>query len=1007
MIRTTVVSVMATLLLLSGGIVALAGHGGTASSQPGSIEHVHGQVQKAAGLHGTPTDDPQERILLRGSTSVAPIVRAFKEAFTKKHPDVLITMEATDSDDGAKSLIDKQCDVACMSRPMNNQEYNAAVANDVHPVFHMIAIDGIAVIVNPDNPVSALSKDQLHAIFCGNITNWSQVRGRDQQIVVIQRAPNSGTRKMFAKMVMDGLSPGPCEQIESNSAVQQRVAETPAAIGYVDWGFLDGVKPLAIDGVKPIQETVAREQYPLSRPLYLVTDGYPPFGSHLYHFVTMYKRPDGRQALTAAGYVPTEEFAEPAARDVIHGFWPWILMSFSVFLALMFFTIRVWQLNRRLTRSETKYRTLYDSGSDSVLLLDGGVISDCNDSAVQMGGCKDKSELIGKTPVDVSPEKQACGTDTAVLAPQYIAMALQEGGARFEWMCKRLNTGEPYPTEVLVTPMVLDGRPILQLVVRDITKRKQNELTLIQTQELATQEAAKLRSMIEGMDEGIVVANAIDVVTDVNEWFLQKCGLRRGDIQGRSLWVVYPDAEGATQLRKVVEGFRKGESRDAVVMNRELFNMQTVLRLQPIYEDDQYQGIVFNIVDVTDFVEARLAAEASNRAKSEFLANMSHELRTPMTAILGFTDILVEGVTDREQLDAATTIKQNGEYLLGIVNDILDLSRIEAGKVTVERIPCSPCRILTQVASLMRVRAEAQGLPLEIAYEGMIPLSIQSDPVRLRQVLVNLVGNAIKFTEVGKVRLAARLLDAQSDQPKMQFEIIDTGIGMSEQQIAKLFKPFSQADASATRKHGGAGLGLMISKRLAEKLGGDITVKSAPGKGSTFTVTIDAGSLEGIRLLESPDDVDLPREEREEGDTASESRLDCRVLLAEDGPDNQRLIAFVLRKAGADVTLAENGKIALDLALESQEKGQPFDVILMDMQMPVMDGYTATGKLRQAGYTAPIIALTAHAMKNDRAKCLEAGCDDYMTKPVERNKLIALVAKFAAKEVSEPACGAS
>ena len=393
---------------------------------------------------------------------------------------------------------------------------------------------------------------------------------------------------------------------------------------------------------------------------------------------------------------------------------------------------------------------------------------------------------------------------------------------------------------------------------------------------------------------------------------------------------------------------------------------------------------------------AREEATAANIAKSEFLANMSHEIRTPMTAILGFSDVLMESVTNREQFDAATTIKQNGEYLLGLINDILDLSKIEAGKLEIEHIQCSPCQILSEVVSLMRVRANAKNLPLEIEYDGPIPQSIQSDPTRLRQILINLTGNAVKFTEVGKIRLVARLLEAESDQPKMQFEVVDSGIGMTEEQITRLFKPFSQVDSSTTRTHGGTGLGLAISKRLAEKLDGDINVRSRPGEGTTFILTVGTGPLDGVKLLDNPTEAEVSMDP-EKKPAAPETKLDCRVLLAEDDPDNQRLIAFLLKKAGAEVVVADNGRIAHDLALAARDEGSPFDVILMDMQMPVMDGYDATGKLREAGYSGPIIALTAHAMSTDRDKCLHAGCDDYMTKPIDRQKLVALTGHYADK----------
>ena len=395
------------------------------------------------------------------------------------------------------------------------------------------------------------------------------------------------------------------------------------------------------------------------------------------------------------------------------------------------------------------------------------------------------------------------------------------------------------------------------------------------------------------------------------------------------------------------------------------------------------------------------AAEVANRAKSEFLANMSHEIRTPMTAILGFSDVLLgeDGLENAhpEQVRALQTIKRNGEYLLQLINDILDLSKIEAGKLEVEHVQCSPCRILSEVVSLMGVRAKAKNLPLEIEYDGLIPRSIQSDPTRLRQILINLAGNSVKFTEVGKVRLVARLLDAESDDPKMQFDVVDSGIGMTEEQIASLFKPFQQADASTTRKFGGTGLGLTISKRLAEKLGGDIAVTSTLGEGSTFTVTVGTGPLDGVKLLDNPTEAEVSTDFAKKP-VAARIKLDCRVLLAEDGPDNQRLIAFLLKKAGAEVAVAENGQIAHDLALAAREEGNPFDVILMDMQMPVMEGYDATARLREAGYTRPIIALTAHAMSTDRDRCLNAGCDDYLTKPVNRKKLISMITQYAPRE---------
>jgi len=404
--------------------------------------------------------------------------------------------------------------------------------------------------------------------------------------------------------------------------------------------------------------------------------------------------------------------------------------------------------------------------------------------------------------------------------------------------------------------------------------------------------------------------------------------------------------------------------------------------------------------DITDrkrtereLLHAKTAAEAASRAKSEFLANMSHEIRTPMTAILEFSDLLLAAAADEETSEACQIIKRNGEHLLHVINDILDLSKIEAGKHDMEFQSCSLQQLVSDVLSTMQVRADAKGLPLSVEFRGIFPDRIQTAPIRLRQILINLIGNAVKFTETGSVRVVVQNDATPSESRRIRFDIVDTGIGIAEDHVAMLFQPFSQIDGSAGRRFGGTGLGLAISKRLAQMLGGDIRVSSVLGEGTTFTVTIEAGTLS---------DADSPRPravtaERNGSPAAGPTALNCRILLVEDGPDNQRLIGFLLRKAGAEVTVVEDGKQAIEHIFREEEAGRSFDVILMDMQMPVLDGYGATRKLRGMGYQGPIIALTAHAMREDRQKCLDAGCDDYLTKPVNREEMLQLVAKVTAE----------
>ncbi len=405
-----------------------------------------------------------------------------------------------------------------------------------------------------------------------------------------------------------------------------------------------------------------------------------------------------------------------------------------------------------------------------------------------------------------------------------------------------------------------------------------------------------------------------------------------------------------------------------------------------------------------DLETARVNATLATKAKSDFLANMSHEIRTPMTAILGYSENLLEdGLSELETTDAIETIRNNGEYLLTIINDILDMSKIEADKMEVEHVPCHVHSIIADVVSLMKVRADEKEIALNTEIIGSIPETIHSDPTRLKQILINIVGNAIKFTDEGGIRLITRFVPGTEEtesptKPRLQFDIIDTGVGMTKEQASNLFQAFAQADNTMTRKFGGTGLGLTISKKFAEMLGGDLfIVDSQPGHGTQFRACIETGPIDGVRMIEQWMDT-LPTEPIQPSVQLNNKPLDCRILLAEDGPDNQRLISFILKKAGAEVTVAENGQIAFDLAMAAENGGKPFDVILMDMQMPVLDGYKATMALREKNYERPIIALTAHAMAKDKEKCMNSGCDDFASKPVDRQKLIEMI-----REHLEPA----
>jgi signal transduction histidine kinase/CheY-like chemotaxis protein len=390
-----------------------------------------------------------------------------------------------------------------------------------------------------------------------------------------------------------------------------------------------------------------------------------------------------------------------------------------------------------------------------------------------------------------------------------------------------------------------------------------------------------------------------------------------------------------------------------------------------------------------DLYRARRDAQIAAQAKSEFLATMSHEIRTPMTAILGFTDELLAD-TAREPSgpapqSALLTIKRNGEQLLRLINDILDVAKLESGKLVPNLEVCAPREVVASVTELLRPSASEKGLRLETEVAAEVPQALCTDPTRVRQILVNLVGNAIKFTNSGEVRIRVGHLAArQGGGAKLVLEIVDTGIGLTLEQTSRLFEPFSQADGSMARRFGGTGLGLAISRRYARLLGGDISIESVPERGSVFRVTIP---------------VSLPPAPKTGicAGSAPPAVMHGRVLLAEDGPDNRALIVRILERAGLQVDVASNGLEAATMVVGALLSGTPYDVVLMDMQMPETTGDEAVRALRADGYTGPIVALTAQALAGDREACLAAGCDDYAAKPIERAALLALLARFLEK----------
>ena len=520
------------------------------------------------------------------------------------------------------------------------------------------------------------------------------------------------------------------------------------------------------------------------------------------------------------------------------------------------------------------------------------------------------------------------------------------------------------------------------------------------------QQLRKLSAAVEQSADSIVITDLSGVIEYVNEAFCRVSGYSRDEVVGATPAILKSGRTPAATYRDLWDTLARGEPWRGEFVNRRKDGREyhETSLITPLREPDgritHYLAVKSDVTEhkrisaelalhrhhLEDLVEKRTAelalakvqAEGANRAKGIFLANMSHEIRTPMNSILGLTYILRQNTHDPEQQALLARLHDSAQHLMHVINGILDLSKIEAGKIAIEESELSVENVLRNVVELLSHEAEAKKLVLDIDVQGVDGV-LYGDPTRLSQALLNYVSNAIKFTPSGRILLRARVEREDATSQSVRFEVHDTGPGIAQDQLAKLFNAFEQGDASTTRRHGGTGLGLAITRGLAQMMGGDAGAESTRGAGSTFWFTATLGRLAPSTITSES----ALREFRSSQRLAAKSEVrefSGRVLLAEDNPTNQFVLLKLLRDLGVSVDLAENGRDAVDLLRE-----RPYDLVLMDVQMPEMDGLAATRAIRELPERegTPIVALTANAFTDDRERCLKAGMNGFLPKPID------------------------
>ncbi len=654
---------------------------------------------------------------------------------------------------------------------------------------------------------------------------------------------------------------------------------------------------------------------------------------------------------------------------------------------------RVKERTNALQLSEARYRTLFESTADAIMILDQNGFLDCNPATLKIFDASRREDILARHPSELSPPTQPNGADSRSEANCRIETALAEGSLRFEWLHRRRNSGEVFFAEVLLSRLEIEGRMILQATVRDISERKrvEREILITRSQLQATLDAIPDLLFEVGLQGRIYDyrsphADLLSVPPDIflGKTFAdilppeaaQQCqsaiaeAVKLGASFGKQYMIKLPVGELWFEASVAPKSEIDGQEKRFIFLARDITARKDIER--QLHEQNEHleELISKRTVELSESLEA---AEAANRAKSVFLANMSHELRTPMNSILGFSQLMEHdhrlGEDNRIKLGI---INRAGRHLLALINDVLDISRIEAGRVTIQRQAFDLHGMLNGIEEMNRPRAQAKGLTFQIDYAPDLPMFVNGDEQHLRQILINLLGNAIKFTEQGSVRLQVHTRNGE-----IVFSVLDTGPGITPDDRTRVFDAFYQTQIGRLKGEG-TGLGLSISREYARLMGGSIDLHSQMGQGSVFTLRVPLPKAETAQQKIPP--------RRIVGLEAGQE--DLRVLVVDDQADNRELLRFMLEDVGFTVRLADNGQAAI----EAFQTWQPI-FIWMDMRMPVLDGYQTTKQIRAlpGGKHVKIVALTASVFEQDRREVLAAGCDDLVSKPFEEAKIFAVM----------------